>query len=269
MGKMSTDVVEEGKGNDKSDEFDFIIEEEDANSNNSDSNDSDVGTEMSDLSKCKKNQKNNLIAANTKKTSQRGRKKKNLTVENKIKILQYLKEHGTTMKTVRDVIAKFKLPESLVLEYVKQQMQIGQRKAAEECKNESFINANLWIKTYENYQVSSHTDFELAYLYNNIADTEEHPDPAELDGIDLKKAYKFLANALEGNPQIPPDGPTSEFLKQQLKKLEETSVEEEAQTQTNNIKLMLGNKHQQEGTNKRSKISLDPLNYIPSIEGHI
>ncbi|XP_037937729.1 uncharacterized protein LOC119671258 [Teleopsis dalmanni] len=179
-----------------------------------------------------------------------------LSAENKIEILKQLKSLGTSMQTVREISSNLKLPETSVLEYVKNRMQIAKKMLASECDDEHFVNANLWLKKFEKSKISDHSDFELAIIYHEIADHVQHPDPEELDGIDLKKAYKFLANALEGKPQIPPDGPTGEFLKEQFEDLRELCGTKEAQAQFN---ALINNGAKVQDT---KNISLDPLNLM-------
>ncbi|XP_037939414.1 uncharacterized protein LOC119672439 [Teleopsis dalmanni] len=179
-----------------------------------------------------------------------------LSAENKIEILKQLKSLGTSMQTVREISSNLKLPETSVLEYVKNRMQIAKKMLASECDDEHFVNANLWLKKFEKSKISDHSDFELAIIYHEIADHVQHPDPEELDGIDLKKAYKFLANALEGKPQIPPDGPTGEFLKEQFEDLRELCGTKEAQAQFN---ALVNNGAKVQDT---KNISLDPLNLM-------
>lgn len=59
------------------------------------------------------------------------------------------------------------------------------------------------------------TDNTLPVTLEAIANIENHPKPDEVNDIDLKKLYQFLANITAGYPiDDLENGPTKDFLKQ-------------------------------------------------------
>lgn len=54
----------------------------------------------------------------------------------------------------------------------------------------------------------------LSVAFEMISKYEAHPSTEELNGVDLKQLYKWMANMLSGYPVDINDGPTKEFLRE-------------------------------------------------------
>lgn len=52
----------------------------------------------------------------------------------------------------------------------------------------------------------------LPVAFEKISEYENHPSPEELNGIDLKELYKWMANLFAGFPVDIKEGPTKDFL---------------------------------------------------------
>lgn len=84
-------------------------------------------------------------------------------------------------------------------------------------RNDAFerlkVNAKALNDTSETNELQNNSNL-FSVAMEAIASQENHPTPDEVDGIDVKKLYEWLANFMAGNPTEVDDGPTKEFLKE-------------------------------------------------------
>lgn len=80
--------------------------------------------------------------------------------------------------------------------------------------NKHFMNLNECAQNVLEHNECA-TDNTLPVTLEAIANSEQHPSPDHVDGVNLQVLYQFLANITAGYPiDDIENGPTKEFLKQ-------------------------------------------------------
>lgn len=79
--------------------------------------------------------------------------------------------------------------------------------------NKPFLNLTKCVADLSESGAAHLTDNTLPATLAAIAEFESHPETNEVNGIDLKRLYTFLANLMAGYPtEDLEEGPTKEFL---------------------------------------------------------
>lgn len=79
--------------------------------------------------------------------------------------------------------------------------------------NKRFSNVSKCVADLSESGAAHLTDNTLPATLAAIAEFESHPETTELNGIDLKRLYKYLANLMAGYPtEDLEEGPTKQFL---------------------------------------------------------
>lgn len=81
-------------------------------------------------------------------------------------------------------------------------------------ENQTFMNLNKCAENLCKQKLKNLNENVFSVALEVIANTEAIPDPDELDGIDLRKLYKLLANLMAGYPTESVDGATKLFLEE-------------------------------------------------------
>lgn len=103
------------------------------------------------------------------------------------------------------------------IDFINTQAEMSQSKLEHTLRsqnNKCFLNLDQCARNLsENEELA--TDNTLPVTLEAIATHEELPEPAAVNGIDLKILYEMLANMTAGYPvEELSDGPTKDFLKQ-------------------------------------------------------
>lgn len=79
--------------------------------------------------------------------------------------------------------------------------------------NKRFSNLSKCLADLSASGAAHLTDNTLPATLAAIAEFESHPETDEVNGIDLKRLYKYLANLMAGHPtEELEEGPTKQFL---------------------------------------------------------
>ncbi|XP_016934477.2 uncharacterized protein [Drosophila suzukii] len=127
------------------------------------------------------------------------------------------------------------------------------------CDSVSLNNITQWLELMKSAQLSDLCEFEAAAAVNSIIQNERKPDPKELDGIDLNEAYKFVENALMGQPQKKLSDVTKEFLSREIELLIEEANTDESDDMARSMGQCLYNHQILDYMDQPHKCSLDPL----------
>lgn len=78
--------------------------------------------------------------------------------------------------------------------------------------NQHFTNLNKCANELSKNTSENRNDNLFSLTLERIAQTEDIPEPEEMNGIDLKQLYSWMANSMAGYPIEIEDGPTKDFL---------------------------------------------------------
>ncbi|KAH8380590.1 hypothetical protein KR009_011585, partial [Drosophila setifemur] len=101
-------------------------------------------------------------------------------------------------------------------DYVSNICDRAQESVEQECDSVSLNNITQWLELMKNAGLSHLCEFEAAAIVNSIVQNESQPPPENLEGINLKEAYKFLDKALMGQPQKELGEATQAFLSREI-----------------------------------------------------
>lgn len=82
-----------------------------------------------------------------------------------------------------------------------------------ENENKHFATLNKCADELSKNTMENRNDNLFSLALERIAHTEELPEPEDVDGIDLKLLYSWMANSMAGYPIEIDDGPTKDFLR--------------------------------------------------------
>lgn len=80
-------------------------------------------------------------------------------------------------------------------------------------ENQHFTNLNKCAGKLSKNTTENRNDNLFSLALERIAQTEEIPQPEEVDGVDLKQLYNWMANSMAGYPIDIEEGPTKDFLR--------------------------------------------------------
>ncbi|XP_017040470.1 uncharacterized protein LOC108087555 [Drosophila ficusphila] len=129
-------------------------------------------------------------------------------------------------------------------------------------KNEDSVSLNnitQWLELMKNAQLSELCEFEAAAVVNSLTQNEIKPPPDELNEIDLNEAYKFVENALMGQPQKKLSNATKAFLSKEIELLIEEANSEESDALARRMGQRLYDHQIIDYMEQPHKCSLDPL----------
>ncbi|XP_016966196.1 uncharacterized protein LOC108035202 [Drosophila biarmipes] len=127
------------------------------------------------------------------------------------------------------------------------------------CDSVSLNNITQWLELMKTAQLSDLCEFEAAAAVNSIIHNERKPAPKELDGIDLNEAYKFVENALMGQPQKKLSDVTKAFLCKEFELLIEEANTDESDDMARSMGQRLYNHQILDYMEQPHRCSLDPL----------
>ncbi|EDV51277.1 uncharacterized protein LOC6546085 [Drosophila erecta] len=127
------------------------------------------------------------------------------------------------------------------------------------CDSVSLNNITQWLELMKSSQLSELCEFEAAAAVNYIIQNETKPSPEELSGIDLNEAYKFVENALMGQPQKTMSDATKAFLSKEIELLIEMANTDESDDVARSMGQRLYDHKSLDYMEQRQKCSLDPL----------
>ncbi|XP_032574393.1 uncharacterized protein LOC6605125 [Drosophila sechellia] len=145
-----------------------------------------------------------------------------------------------------------------VLQYVATMIDRGEE-MVKNYDSVSLNNINQWLELMKSSQLAELCEFEAAAAVNSIIQNETKPSPEELNGIDLNEAYKFLENALMGQPQRKLRDATKEFLTKEIELLIEEANTDESDDVARSMGQRLYDHQFLDYMEQRQKCSLDPL----------
>lgn len=79
-------------------------------------------------------------------------------------------------------------------------------------ENRHFANLNKCADELSRNTTENRNDNLFSLALERVAQTEELPEPEEVNGIDLKQLYNWMANSMAGYPIEIEDEPTKDFL---------------------------------------------------------
>ncbi|XP_017081042.1 uncharacterized protein LOC108114523 [Drosophila eugracilis] len=135
-------------------------------------------------------------------------------------------------------------------------------KGEEMVKNRDSVSLNnitQWLELMNSAQLSDFCEFEAAATVNSIIQNETKPSPKELHGIDLNEAYKFVENALMGQPQKKLSDTTKAFLCREIELLIADANTDESDDVARSMGQCLCNHQILDYMEQPNKCSLDPL----------
>ncbi|XP_016997864.2 uncharacterized protein [Drosophila takahashii] len=145
-----------------------------------------------------------------------------------------------------------------LFQYISTTMARGEE-MVKNCDSVSLNNMTQWLELMKSAQLSDLCEFEAAAAVNSIIQNEKKPSPRELNGIDLNEAYKFLENALMGQPQKKLSDATKSFLSKEIELLIEEANTEESDDIARSMGQRLYDHQILDYTEQPHKCSLDPL----------
>lgn len=105
----------------------------------------------------------------------------------------------------------------ICIDFIDEQAELAQARIGQSLQsqhNKHFMNLDECARNVLEHNECT-TDNTLPVTLEAIANFEEHPQPDEVNDINLKELYQFLANATAGYPiNDLENGPTKDFLKQ-------------------------------------------------------
>uniref|UniRef100_A0A1A9UNF2 Uncharacterized protein n=1 Tax=Glossina austeni TaxID=7395 RepID=A0A1A9UNF2_GLOAU len=142
-------------------------------------------------------------------------------------LLEHMKNYGCDVENLLVAIRNFKVPKEELLKQLNSSVKEAENYVYQECDSLSFQNINLWLEYLKKINAPEHCHYEAGVVLNAIANNENHPNPGEIKGIDLKAVYTFLSNASFGLPQAQLDSISSTFLIEEIENLiNEANTEE-------------------------------------------
>ncbi|KAH8305208.1 hypothetical protein KR018_003029, partial [Drosophila ironensis] len=189
---------------------------------------------------------------------------KQITREVKMRILRYLRRNGYSQENLRKacqfrnvdysdlVFCKFKklvqymyIFQSIsITAYIGHVCESAEESLRQDCNSVTLNHVTQWLELMKEADLPELCEFEAATVLNSIVRNEKQPRPADINGVDLKQAYKFLENGLMGQPQNVLDEATKGFLSREIELL----IEEVNTDELDKVVCSLGNKiyHRQE-----------------------
>lgn len=79
--------------------------------------------------------------------------------------------------------------------------------------NKHFATLNKCADELSKNTIENRNDNLFSLALERIAQTEDLPEPEDVNGIDLKVLYSWMANAMAGYPIDIDEGPTKDFLR--------------------------------------------------------
>ncbi|EDW93983.1 uncharacterized protein LOC6533561 [Drosophila yakuba] len=177
----------------------------------------------------------------------------------KLKLQRQLNKQGYSQQTLLEASKhRNRNYSTAVLEYVA--TTIGRsEEMVKNCDSVSLSNITQWLELMKSSKLSELCEFEAAAAVNSIIQNETKPSPEELSGIDLNEAYKFLENALMGQPQKKLSDGTKAFLSKEIELLIEEANTDESDNVARSMGQRLYNHQSLDYMEQRQKCSLDPL----------
>ncbi|KAI8040323.1 uncharacterized protein LOC128258809 [Drosophila gunungcola] len=183
----------------------------------------------------------------------------NLPREVKLKVQRHLNKHGYSQKNLVEASKYGKQNHTnAAFHYVSTTIKRGQE-MVRNCDSVSLNNISQWLELMKKAQLTELCEFEAAAAVNFIIHNEEKPFPDELNGIDLNEAYKFLENALMGQPQRKLSEPTKAFLSKEIELLIQEANTDESDDMARSMGQCLFNHQIVDYMEQPHKCSLDPL----------
>ncbi|XP_016971732.1 uncharacterized protein LOC108039297 [Drosophila rhopaloa] len=183
----------------------------------------------------------------------------NLPREVKLKIQRYLNREGYSQQNLVEA-SKYNKQNytNAAFHYVSTSIKRGQE-MVKNCDSVSLNNITQWLELMKNAELSDLCEFEAAAVVNFIIQNEEKPSPDEINGIDLSEAYKFLENALMGQPQKKMGDATKAFLSKEIELLIQEANTDKSDDVARSMGQCLYNHQVVDYMEHPQKCSLDPL----------
>uniref|UniRef100_A0A1A9W3D9 Uncharacterized protein n=1 Tax=Glossina brevipalpis TaxID=37001 RepID=A0A1A9W3D9_9MUSC len=166
-----------------------------------------------------KNEEKPNTSHKTRSISKAKRKRPGLNQYHKQTLLQHMINNGCDAENLLSVISNFKVPKEEILKQLNISVKEAEDHVYQQCDSLSFQNINAWLEYLKKINAPKHCHYESGVMLNAIANNENHPSPAELNGIDLKSIYTFLSNAFFGLPQPQLDSTSCAFLIEEFESL--------------------------------------------------
>uniref|UniRef100_A0A1A9URS3 Uncharacterized protein n=1 Tax=Glossina austeni TaxID=7395 RepID=A0A1A9URS3_GLOAU len=159
-----------------------------------------------------KNEKNSKAPIKGGSIPKSKRKRPLLNQYHKHMVLEHMINCGCDVENLLSAIRNFKVPKEELLRQLNSSVKEAEDYVYQECDSLSFQNITVWLEYLKKIKAPEHCHYELGVVLNAIANNESYPNPAEINGIDLKAIYTFLSNSLFGLPQPRLDSASSAFL---------------------------------------------------------
>ncbi|XP_034656749.1 uncharacterized protein LOC117894021 [Drosophila subobscura] len=186
------------------------------------------------------------------------KRKTRLTKATKQRVLKYLEKTGFSRENLKRATEGEKDAEAII-EYMVKSCEEAEAKVERECDSLSLNNINQWLELMKSTQLSERCEYEAAAVVNSILLNERQPLPAKMNGIDLKAAYKFLGNALMGQPQEQMSEATKAFLSREIELLIAEANTDESDEAARDMGQRQYNCTEYDYQAQPHKCSLDPL----------
>ncbi|XP_030386073.1 uncharacterized protein LOC115632921 [Scaptodrosophila lebanonensis] len=146
-------------------------------------------------------------------------KKEEVSKYKKKRVLNYLQEYGCTRDALDAIANSRRSDYNRIVDYVRNTASDAEARVAQECDSTSLANTNQWLELLKKADLAPHCQYEAATIMNAIVRNEPQPQPAELNGINMDEVYRFLENALTGQPQNLLKEASQKFLCQEIQLL--------------------------------------------------
>ncbi|XP_022217634.2 uncharacterized protein LOC111070900 [Drosophila obscura] len=186
------------------------------------------------------------------------KRKPKLTKPTKQRVLNYLEKKGFSRENLKRATENGKNCEAII-EYMVSSCENAEAKVEHECDSVSLNNINQWLELMKATQLSGRCEYEAAAVLNSILRNERRPSAANMNGIDLTGAYKFLSNALMGQPQEKMSDTTKAFLSREIELLIAEANTDESDEAARDMGQRLYNCKEYNYQAQPQKCSLDPL----------
>ncbi|EDW73185.1 uncharacterized protein Dwil_GK17415 [Drosophila willistoni] len=183
-----------------------------------------------------------------------------LTKHIKRRVLTQLEKFGTTPHTLKIAAAHRRGDNTnSIIDYIISSANKAEECVDQECNSVSLNNINQWLELMKNMELTQFCEHEAGVVMNAIVRNEPQSKPEELNGINMTEVYKFLENALIGQPQKALSEPSQSFLFREIALLIAEANSDQSDVEARKMGQNLYNCQDYNYVDQPHKASLDPL----------